>query len=79
MCDHDLMRRLFFLIGLILSVLLLVAPAWSGKPDLQIQFLDKGPTVPNPPRTDRPTIFYALVELLEGRTPDLRSRTRFGA
>jgi len=25
------------------------------------------------------TIFYALVELLEGRTPDLSSRTRFGA
>jgi NAD-reducing hydrogenase small subunit len=30
-----------------------------------------------PPSAD--TIFYALVELLEGRAPDLHSRTRFGA
>jgi NAD-reducing hydrogenase small subunit len=30
-----------------------------------------------PPSAD--TIFYALTELLEGRTPELSSRTRFGA
>jgi NAD-reducing hydrogenase small subunit len=30
-----------------------------------------------PPSAD--TIFYVLSELLEGRTPDLSSRTRFGA
>jgi NAD-reducing hydrogenase small subunit len=30
-----------------------------------------------PPSAD--TIYYALTELLEGRTPELSSRTRFGA
>jgi NAD-reducing hydrogenase small subunit len=30
-----------------------------------------------PPSAD--TIFYVLTELIEGRTPDLSSRTRFGA
>jgi hypothetical protein len=54
-------RRLTFSIGLMLSVFLLAAPALAGKPDLQVQFLDIGPTVPNPPLTDRLTSFYALV------------------
>jgi CARDB len=61
MLENHPMRRLCFLIGLVLSLLLLNIPAWSGKPDLQVQFLDIGPTVPNPPLTDRPTSFYALV------------------
>src|SRR4030042_4788991 len=61
MFENHPMRRLFFSIGLLLSVLLLAAPAWSGTPALQIQFLDIGPTAPNPPLTDRPTSFYALV------------------
>ncbi|OGP94852.1 MAG: hypothetical protein A2Z19_03070 [Deltaproteobacteria bacterium RBG_16_54_18] len=61
MCNHHLMRRLFFSIGLLASLLLLVAPAWSAKPELQLRFLDIGPTAPNPPLTDRPTSFYALV------------------
>ncbi len=61
MFESHPMRRLCFSIGLLLSVLLLAAPAWSGTPALQIQFLDRGPTVPYPPLTDRPTCFYALV------------------
>jgi hypothetical protein len=61
MFENHPMRRLCFSIGLILSVPLLAAPAWSGTPALQIQFLDRGPTVPYPPLTDRPTSFYALV------------------
>jgi hypothetical protein len=61
MFENHSMRRLCFSICLMLSVLLLAVPAWSGKPDLQIQFLDIGPTAPNPPLTDRPTSFYALV------------------
>jgi hypothetical protein len=61
MFENHPMRRLFFSIGLLLSVLLLAAPAWSGTPALQIQFLDMGPTAPNPPLTDRPTTFFALV------------------
>jgi hypothetical protein len=55
------MRWGFFLIGLLLSVLLVSAPVWSSQPGLQIQFLDMGPTDPHPPLTDRPTSFYALV------------------
>jgi hypothetical protein len=54
-------RSLCLPLVLSLSVLLLVAPAWSSKPEMQIQFLDRGPTVPNPPLTDRPTSFYALL------------------
>ena len=61
MFENHPVRRLCFSIGLILSVLLLVAPAWSGTPALKIQFLDIGPTVPYPPLTDRTTSFYALV------------------
>jgi hypothetical protein len=61
MFDNHPICRLFFSIGLMLSVLLMVAPAWSDKPDLQIRFLDIGPTDPNPPLTDRLTSFYALV------------------
>ena len=61
MFDNHPMRRVCFSIGLMLSVLLLAAPAWSGTPALQVQFLDIGPTAPNPPLTDRPTSFYALV------------------
>ncbi|MCJ7662665.1 MAG: hypothetical protein MUO24_00325 [Desulfobacterales bacterium] len=61
MFENHSMRMLFFSICVTLSVLLLVAPAWSGKPDLQVQFLDIGPTAPNPPLTDRLTSFYALV------------------
>jgi hypothetical protein len=61
MFENRPIRRLCFSIGLLLSVLLLVAPAFAGKPGLQIQFLDIGPTAPNPPLTDRPTSFYALV------------------
>ena len=62
MDDHHLMRRLFFSIVVLASLLLLVAPAWSAnKPDLQLRFLDVGPSAPNPPLTDRPTSFYALV------------------
>jgi hypothetical protein len=60
MGDYHLMRRRF-LLGL-LAFLLLGAPAWAAnKPDLQLQFLDVGPAVPNPPLTDRPTSFYALL------------------
>src|SRR5208337_3944379 len=58
----------FFAIGFTLSILIMAAPTWSGKPDLQIQFLDIGPTVPNPPLTDRPTSFYALVANTGDRT-----------
>jgi hypothetical protein len=62
MDDYNLMRRLFFLIGVLALLLLSVAPVWSAdKPGLQLQFLDIGPTVPNPPLTDRPTTFYALL------------------
>jgi hypothetical protein len=39
----------------------MVALAWSATPDLQIQFLNLGPTEPNPPLSDRPTCFYALL------------------
>src|SRR4030042_5623868 len=58
--NHSI-RRVCFSIGLILSVLLMIAPAWSGKPDLQIRFLDIGSTDPNPPAHDRFTSFYVLV------------------
>ena len=61
MFNHYPIRKLFFLLGFMVFLLLLNAPAWSGKPELQIQFLDRGPTVPHPPLTDRPTSFYALV------------------
>jgi hypothetical protein len=61
MFENHPIRRLFFPLGLMVSLLLLVTPAWSSKPDLKIQFLDIGPTVPNPPLTDRPTSFNALV------------------
>ncbi|MCJ7547990.1 MAG: hypothetical protein MUP30_14450 [Deltaproteobacteria bacterium] len=61
MFENHPVRRLCFSIGLILSVLLLAASAWSGTPALKIQFLDIGPTVPYPPLTDRTTSFYALV------------------
>ena len=61
MSDRHLLRRLLFLMGLVASLLLLVAPSWSAKPELQLQFLDIGPTAPNPPLTDRPTSFYALI------------------
>lgn len=61
MWENHPMHRLFFLIGLMLSLLLLVAPTWAAQAELQIQFLDMGPTAPNPPLTDRPTAFYALV------------------
>ncbi len=58
--NHSI-HRFCFSICFILSVLLMVAPALSSKPDLQVQFLDSGPTDPNPPLTDRPTSFYAQV------------------
>jgi hypothetical protein len=61
MYDNHPICRVCFLIGLVLSVSLMIVPAWSRTPDLQIQFLDIGPTEPNPPLTDRPTSFYALV------------------
>jgi hypothetical protein len=61
MFDYHRIHRICFSIGLMLSVLLVSVQAWSGKPDLQIQFLDRGPTEPNPPLTDRLTSFYALV------------------
>jgi hypothetical protein len=68
MFEGRLIRRLCFSIGLILSVLLLGAPAWSDTPALRIQFLGIGPTVPYPPLTDRPTSFYALVVNTGDRT-----------
>ncbi len=61
MFNHYPIRKLFFLLAFVVFLLLLNAPAWTGKPELQIQFLDNGPTVPHPPLTDRPTSFYALV------------------
>jgi len=61
MFDNHPTRKPCFPICLMLSVLLMAAPASADKPDLQIRFLDIGPTAPNPPLTDRPTSFYALV------------------
>jgi hypothetical protein len=61
MVENHTIRRLCLSIGLLVSLLLLNTSAWSAKPDLQLQFLDIGPTVPYPPLTDRPTNFYALV------------------
>jgi hypothetical protein len=61
MSENRTMRKLCFSIGIGLFLLLLRAPAWSGKPVLQIQFLEMGPIVPNPPLTDRPTSFNALI------------------
>ncbi len=61
MFDNYPIRGLCLSICVMLSVLLMAAPASAGKPDLRIQFLDMGPTAPNPPLTDRPTSFYAVV------------------
>jgi len=61
MFDNHPRRRLCLSIGVMLSVLLMAAPASAGKPELQVRFLDIGPTAPNPPLTDRLTSFYALV------------------
>jgi hypothetical protein len=61
MWENHPIGRLCFSIGLMLSLFLLVAPVWAAQPELQIQFLDMGPTSPNPPLTDRPTTFFALV------------------
>jgi hypothetical protein len=61
MWENHPIGRLCFSIGLMLSLFLLVAPVWAAQPELQIKFLDMGPTSPNPPLTDRPTTFFALV------------------
>jgi hypothetical protein len=62
MDDYHRMHKCFFVIVIFASLLLLAAPAWSAnKPELQLKFLDIGPAAPNPPLTDRPTSFYALV------------------